>query len=59
MSEEPRAYKSLTSRQESEDCRGCAEGSFVGLRAATPSSKVKSLQKNKISLGRFEAFQSK
>ena len=49
----------MTSRQDSEDGRGCAEGSLVGPRAARPSSKVKSLQKSKISLGRFEAFQSK
>lgn len=34
MSEEPEGDKSLISRQESEDCGGCAEGSFVGPQAA-------------------------
>jgi len=33
MSEEPEGDKSLISRQESEDCGGCAEGLFVGPQA--------------------------
>ena len=33
MSEEPEGDKSLISRQESEGCGGCAEGSFVGPQA--------------------------
>lgn len=56
MSEEPEGDKSLISRQESEDCGGCAEGSFVGPQAARIfSSKVNLCRKPKISLDQFEA----